>query len=375
MNILSLCLSSGLGGLELYVYRSAIALTENNPEINACAVLNPESKLDHYFRQNSTVPIVHISRRAGPLPLRRARALATIIDEREIDVIHMHWGKDLPLAAFAKVFSNRKPALVYTRQMMITRYKKDIYHNFLYRQLDCMLTITHELETLCKKFIPQAKEKIQTLYYGVKAPEKILTSREIHHLRNEKGFSPDDFIIGLFGRLETGKGQHLLIRAVATAKQNKKNISAFIVGHEMNEGYRDELKALADELDVSDKVIFCDFVDNPQLLMQICDVISLTSFEETFGLVLPEAMRAGIAVIGSNNGGVPEIIEHNKSGRLFETGNDDSLYEQIAGLYDNPDLKHHLAKQGKDKADKLFNHDIHFRHLEEILRECTHHAS
>jgi len=91
------------------------------------------------------------------LPLVSAFKLAKIIDENKIDIIHMHWGKDLALAALAKFLSNRKPKLVYTRQMMITRYKNDFYHRFLYSQLDLMLTITQQLEDLCKKFIPGKK--------------------------------------------------------------------------------------------------------------------------------------------------------------------------------------------------------------------------
>ncbi len=367
MNILTLCLSKDLGGLELYAFRSTLSYAEKHKLI---FVTSPDGKLSEKLKTHS-IDIHYLQPAMRALPLVSAFKLAKIIDENKIDIIHMHWGKDLALAALAKFLSNRKPKLVYTRQMMITRYKNDFYHRFLYSQLDLMLTITQQLEDLCKKFIPGKNVRIQTLYYGVDKPKKILNEDEIAALRKEKGFSNDDFIVSLFGRLEQGKGQHLLIKAIAKARENNKEIKALIVGHEMTTGYRDSLSQLAEDNNISNNITFNGFVDNPQQLMQISDCLCLTTSEETFGLVLPEAMRCGIAVIGSNKGGVPEIIEHRVSGLLFESGDADDLYRQISYLFDNPDEKEKLAKQGKQKADQQFDGNTHFQKLDGILSELN----
>jgi glycosyltransferase involved in cell wall biosynthesis len=373
MNILELCLSEGLGGLELYVFRCSIALEKStdddglNNKHSIIAVLNKNRKLDDYFDNNAAIKYHYIKPRFKSLPLVNAFKLAKIIDQNKIDIVHLHWGKDLPLAAIAKIFSRQKPALVYTRQMGVTRLKDDIYHNILYGQLDLMLTITKQIETVCKKFIPRYKEKIKKLYYGVSKPKQFLHSAQVQNKREELGFKKDDFIIGLIGRLEPVKGQQLLIKAIHIAKQNGHNLKAFIIGHEMNEGYRDSLKQQAKTLGVSDNIIFKDFSKEPQQLMQLCDCLVLATANEAFGLVLPEAMRAGVAVIGSNNGGVPEIIDHKKTGLLFESGNENSLYQQISLFYENNEFKEKMAKQGQIKADKIFNDKQHFKTLEEYM--------
>ena len=369
MNILELCLSSGLGGLELYVFRSNEALVNSQLNQNkVVAVLRKNSKLDKYYKDHSSFNIRYIKHFFSPLPLLNARKLATIIDNNNIDVIHMHWGKDLPLAAFAKIYSKRKPALIYTRQMIITRSKNDFYHNFLYKQLDLMLVITKQLEDRCKNYIPLLADKITTLYYGVKQPKIILDENSIQQQRENLGFSKNDFIAGLIGRLEEGKGQHLLIDALHTAHQNGHHIKALIVGHEMNSGYRDKLKNQARKLGILDDIIFLDFSNDPQQLMQLCDCVILATDLETFGLVLPEAMRAGVAVIGSNNGGVPEIIDHEKTGLLFETKNANSLYLQLERLYLDPDFKNTIAKNGQISADQRFNNTHHFQQLEQHMK-------
>lgn len=371
MNVLELCLSAGLGGLELYVFRSSKALVDSQLEQNTVIpVLRKGSKLDNYYKEHASFNIKYIKHFFSPLPLLNARKLAAIIDNNDIDVIHMHWGKDMPLAAFAKTFSRRKPALVYTRQMMITRAKNDFYHNFLYHQLDLMLTITKELEGLCKKFIPSFADRITTLYYGVRRPADFLDDDDVEQQREKLGFSRSDFVAGLIGRLEESKGQHLLIEALHKAKQKGQDMKALIVGHEMNPGYRDTLKNQANDLGVNDNIVFQDFTSEPQQLMQLCDCIILASGQETFGLVLPEAMRAGVAVIGSNSGGVPEIIDHEKTGLLFETQDSISLYQQVERLYLDANFKDKIALQGRQSADMRFDNDVHFQKLEKHLHSA-----
>ena len=79
-------------------------------------------------------------------------------------------------------------------------------------------------------------------------------------------------------------------------------------------------------------------------------------------------MRSGVAVIGSNSGGVPEIIEHGKTGLLFDSGNSNDLYLQIEKLFLDPEFKKTLARQGKQNADERFNNDLHFKQLEQHLK-------
>lgn len=368
MNILELCLSPGLGGLELYVFRSAQALAKNH---QVTTVLNTSGKLTTYFGEHSDTGTCTLDKSSKLLPWRNARKLARIIDDEQIDVIHMHWGNDLALAALAKRFSDKKPALVYTRQMKITRYKNDWYHRYMYAQMNLMLTITKQLEEEAKRFIPGHDKQITTLYYGVNPPAVWLTPDDIRQQRGKLGFADNDFIIGLLGRLEQGKGQHLLIAALAMTSNDALNPKALIVGHEMHPGYRTELQKLAETSGVAANVTFMEFVAEPQILMQLCDCVALTSQEETFGLVLPEAMRAGVAVIGSNKGGVPEIITHETTGLLFESWNAGSLYKQIRRLYTDAEFRKQIAQNGKQDADMRFNTEAHFAALEKHLQQVV----
>ena len=103
------------------------------------------------------------------------------------------------------------------------------------------------------------------------------------------------------------------------------------------------------------------------MLFRSFDVVVLLTYCETFGLVLVEAMRAGVAVIGTDAGGVPEIIEHNKTGLLIPPGDTGTLADELVKLYDDADLKSRLARAGKNRADREFNSELHFNKLEQLL--------
>lgn len=363
LNLLELCLSPDLGGLELYMVRAAKALDES---MNVISVINPLGKLEQYY-QGTPYRYVSLKKKSNLVMFAAARKLARIIDENQIDIVHLHWTKDIPIAVTAKVFSKRKPKLVQTRNMTMTRFKNDFYHRFLYRNIDLMLPVTHQVEGQINTFIPESvRPKVEVLYMGSDHPE-LLDAKEVESLRSELGME-EKFAVGMVGRINEAKGQNLLIQAVA--RINDPAVHAYFVGHEMHKGYTDQLRAMAENLGISERIHFLGFMKNPHHFYQACDAVVLASKRETFGLVLIEAMQVGTAVIGSNSGGVVEIIDDNETGLLFEALNSESLAEKIALLKDDL-LKHKLAEAGKVKAEKVFSNEKQFKKLRDVLSELN----
>jgi len=124
-------------------------------------------------------------------------------------------------------------------------------------------------------------------------------------------------------------------------------------------------------LGVESRVHFLGFMKNPHHFFQACDAIVLASKRETFGLVLIEAMQVQTAVIGSNSGGVVEIIDDRETGVLFEVGSSDSLAEKIEMLKEDKELLENIAKAGKEKCDRMFSNTLQFEKLAEILKDLS----
>lgn len=118
------------------------------------AVINETGKLKGQFEKES-LPYTTLKRHNMLLLWSSARQFAHFIDQEEIDLIHVHWTKDLPIAVMAKLLSKRKPAIVQTRHMRMTRFKNDVYHRFLYKNIDLIIAITQQVQKQLKKIYPQ----------------------------------------------------------------------------------------------------------------------------------------------------------------------------------------------------------------------------
>ncbi len=360
MKILVLCTSPGLGGLELYAEREYQYLQQAGHDVYF--VVARTGRLAQRNRKRS-IPAFYLPRQSKLFPLINALKLARYIDVKDIDIIHMHWGKELNLAGLAKWFSRRKPILFYTRHMGITRSKKDFVHRFFYRQVNRVLTISKQVEKEVHAFLPLGREQVTLLYLGV--ADKTVEQVDCSGL--PESIKKSQFKIALFGRIEYGKGQHILIDAMAQLVSKKLDVSASLVGQVMDNRYFDKLKQSVIKYKLDKHVSHLGFVDNAMAVMPCFDVVVLLTYCETFGLVLVEAMRAGVAVVGTDAGGVPEIIKHEKTGMLIPAGDAVALAKVLTELYFDKELKQRLARAGKNRADRKFNEQQHFNKLEQLL--------
>ncbi len=364
MKLLELCLSDGFGGLELYAQKVARHYFQSESSI--VAVVRKNTLLDKRLSQDG-VPRLFLSPWLVYLPLFSAWKLARWIRTYNIDTLHMHWRADLTLAVWAKIFSRGSVRLVYTRQMALTRPKFDFYHRFLYRNVDLYLAITRQVQDDARRFLPLANENVQLLYYGVPESTAVEPSTCVNFFTSAS-VKPASLTIGLFGRIEQGKGQHLLVSAVKILREKGLDVAAVLVGHIMDQLYFDRMMQDVQRFGLASHVIYAGFHDHPPSIMGCFDVVVLATKEETFGLVLAESMRAGTAVIGSNAGGVPEIISHDETGLLFEPENAEALAACLERLVTDPELLDRLAKQGRIYADKMFSEETHFAQLDTFLR-------
>jgi len=370
MKLLELCTSSGVGGLELYAVKTAIRLKSSQHLIAAVA---PNS-LCHERLKDSGIPLSLIPRWSEKLPFLAIFRLAALIRREKVDVIHMHWGHDLLLAVLAIKLSRRSIKLVYTRQMLITRPKHDAYHRFLYRSVSTFITITEDLATQARRFLPLAPEQIKVLYYGVPAA-KICTAEQRLLIRSQwPKIANTDFLVAMVGRITEAKGQHLLLEAIAQLRSLGHAISCVMIGPAFEDNYADRLEQRVTEEGLDNAIVFHGSHPDPVSILAAFDGLVMPSRHETFGLVLAEGMRAGLPVIGSEAGGVPEIIEAGKTGLLCQPEDADSLQQALLQWLTNADQRQAMAAAGKAFADRQYSLDTHYHQLQSLLMEDTNHA-
>ena len=222
-------------------------------------------------------------------------------------------GSDLPVIGVHHAFGDYK------------RRSRQLFANFFRKRL-MLLGVSNAVRDDMRTCLPGwPAERIETLYnrIDVEAVQAEQVSREA--AREHLGLPQDVWVVGNVGRLHPDKDQATLIRGFAQALPQLPAGSLLAI---MGSGrLESDLKALALELDISDSVRFIGQVPNGRRYFKAFDVFALTSDHEPFGMVLLEAMAAGVPVICSDCGGGPEVV--GELGMFFPLGDSDVLAQRL----------------------------------------------
>ena len=163
---------------------------------------------------------------------------------------------------------------------------------------------------------------------------------------------------------EQYKGIHTVISALALLIENIPNIKYTIIGKGDD---IERLKNLANKLNVSKYIDFLGFVDNIQSYYKYCDIFTLPSKNEGFGIVYLEAMQYKKPVIGVNFGGPTDVIKHNETGYLCEYNNVHEISKYIMEIYLNPSKKIEFGNNGYEYLINNFTYAHYQNNLRVIL--------
>jgi len=355
-NILEFCLSPALGGLELCVVDFYNYFNKQN---NCKIIVAPNKRLDDYFENDNNKYTI---KRNKLFPIIPALKLAKFIDKNDIDIVHFHWTKDIATVILAKVLSRKKPKILQSRHMTMTRFKDDFYHKWLYKNIDIIHAVTNQVKEQIIKYIPSdIRPEIKMVYLGADKP--IIDIDKVNNLKVKYNLK-DKFVVGIIGRIEEGKGQYLVIDAIK--KLNNENIVALIVGNTMDTNYLDTLKQKIKDHNIANQIIFTGFTKDVSEHIKLCDVTVLATPKETFGLVVIESMINGVPVIATNNGGPLEIIDDMEDGLFFNRTAED-LITKINLLANDDKLKQKLIVNSTSKVDAKFNKEKQMMLMEGII--------
>ncbi len=133
---------------------------------------------------------------------------------------------------------------------------------------------------------------------------------------------------------------------------------------------KENLEKLIEELNLSDAVKLKEPVNRERLkaVYNRASIVVLNSYNEGFGLVLTEAMLCGTAVIGTDSGGIRDIIEHERTGLLVPLDDAEELSEAILRLMDDKSLRERLAENGYRRALDKFSSGSSGRQFAKLFR-------
>ncbi|HVZ29740.1 MAG TPA: glycosyltransferase [Asticcacaulis sp.] len=169
-----------------------------------------------------------------------------------------------------------------------------------------------------------------------------------HQVKALPGTRP---VIGALGRLHEVKRFDLLLKSAGMLRQRGYDFALKIAGDGPE---RETLKAMVAEYGLSDNVEFCGWAADPKAFLSGLDLFVLSSRSEGFGLVVIEAMAAGVPVVASDIEGPRDILKAGSLGKLFESGNAVALTNAIGEVFADWKTALGQARQAQRHAMQTF---------------------
>jgi glycosyltransferase involved in cell wall biosynthesis len=196
---------------------------------------------------------------------------------------------------------------------------------------------------------------------------------EVENSKKEDfGFTNEDIIITLVGRISRLKGHKWLLNTFLHHLKENNKIKLLFVGSPVvgQEYYLEEVEQLIILNNIQDKVTILPFTKNLNVIWNITDIAVMPSTEaESFGLVALEAMLAKKPVVGSNHGGLTEIIINNETGLLIEPNNEIAFSKAILHLIENAEIRKMFGEKGYTRAIEEFSIAKYVQRFEELFTQ------
>lgn len=208
------------------------------------------------------------------------------------------------------------------------RRSRKLFAGFFRKRLS-LLGVSDAVRDDMRRCLPAwPAARIQTLYNRIDVDALQAIQVPVHEARDALGLSPDEWVIGNVGRLHPDKDQATLLKGFALALAHLPVESRLAI---LGSGrLEQDLKELARELGIADKVLFLGQVPDARRYFRAFDVFALSSDHEPFGMVLLEAMAAGVPLLATACGGAKEVVEG--VGILFPFGDAEHLAQGLRHL-------------------------------------------
>jgi glycosyltransferase involved in cell wall biosynthesis len=178
--------------------------------------------------------------------------------------------------------------------------------------------------------------------------------------------------IGLVGRIAPWKGQDVFLLAAARLREKFPQAKFLIIGSALfkESEFEAHLHKLSADLHLADTVEFTGFRDDiSEAMSSLTMLVHASTTPEPFGQVVIEAMALAKPVIATNGGGIPEIIEHGRSGMLVPLADDQAMADAISRLLSNPAQAAEMGRLGRQRVSEFFTIQRTAAQMEQVFAE------
>jgi len=291
-----------------------------------------------------------------PYDLALATKMAEVIDQKKLDILHVHYAMPHAICAIlAKDIANHDVKIVTTLHGTdITvlgidhTFKKMIKHGI--EKSDAVTAVSHDLVEQTVNMLEINKE-ISVIHNFIN--EETYYKKELSNIKEQYGIQADEkVIIHISNFRKVKRVQDVIYTFQEIHDQIQSKLLLVGDGPEYS-----TMVQLVEELGLTEDVLFLGKQKNISDLLSISDLKLLMSEKESFGLVLLEAMACEVPCIGTNVGGIPEVIEHGETGYIVSLNDVKEASSYALKLLKDDTLLHQFSQNAVQHARAHFNSD------------------
>ena len=331
------------------------------------------------FRLNTYHPNIHFHEvevnqyavfKYPPYDLSLASKIAEVAARENLDIIHAHYALPHAVCAYlAKQMLKRDIGIVTTlhgTDITVLGYDpslKDLIR-FAIESSDRVTAVSTALAGETYDLIKPNK-KIETIYNFIDV--RVYLKKNTESIKEKHGILPDEKVVIHVSNFRKVKRVKDVIRVFRNiAAKTKAKLLLVGDGPEKCVAWQ-----LVEKYGLQDQVLLLGNQDRVEELYSISDLKLLLSEKESFGLVLLEAMACGVPCIGSNIGGIPEVIKDQVSGFLVEVGDIQAASEKALAILEDKQLSKRLTDHALKMVETAFSSQRIVSQYERIYDELA----
>jgi len=318
-----------------------------------------EAVIEAKLKQLENVECIRLPKLRNEYSIRPIFQLVSLLRKEDIHIVHAHFIKPLIFARLAArmvgtpVVIFKAHGLFYdTRGASILKRMAYVYGNRIaerIRPTDCIIAPSRDtLEYILGRFPRLSSDQGQVIYDGA----DLSTFEDVHTDTDPFGKGSGECLVGVVARLTYEKSVDRFIRCIPYVLEKSRMVRFVVVGDGPLEL---DLKRLARDLGVYDRVWFTGYRDDVQNIMNGLDVVVIPSQRESGPLVLWEAMALGKPVIAAPVGAIPEVIRNRNIGILLDAVEEKGIADAIVYMVQNESVRLDMGECGRQMTMRRYN--------------------
>lgn len=305
---------------------------------------------------------------AREVDLRWAWRLRSLVQDRGIDVVHVHspYVAAVTRLVLRTLPRRHRPALVATEHNRWPRHDRAtrMANRLTIRLDDADLAVSGDVRDTMDHGV---RDRVEVVVHGVDLDRVQAASAHRAAIRTELGIGPDDVVVGTVANFRAEKAYDVLLDAAALAIARDPRLRVVAVGQGPLE---DQMRARHAELGLGDRVILTGYRDDAVAVMSAFDVFTLSSRHEGLPVSLMDALVLGLPVVATSVGGIPEAVDDGAEAVLVPVDDPDALADAYVALAADPERRATMSRAATERG-ATFDIAIATRRIEAIYRELV----